>query len=77
MRLHDFITYLREHFRVQNDAEARRIIADAMSAADSNGSCTFWLDGAEYTITAEFKHGCINYDCNPATCWTEWTISGG
>jgi hypothetical protein len=45
-----------------------------MDAAIRQYRHTFMLGGVWYTIVAEWKHGCYRGDCNPAICFTNWSI---
>jgi hypothetical protein len=75
MRLYAMITHIRETFpEILTDQSKADIVASAMTEADHDGHATFTYNGIEYTMRAVFDHGCINWDCNPATCYTNWTL---
>lgn len=74
MRFAPFVIELQDQFGLLTNHALAETIAVAMHHADMHGLATFSHDGEMYTIAAMFEHGCINYDCNPATCWMEYEI---
>jgi hypothetical protein len=76
MRFNDFIRYLNENYPIQSDQDLAVAVAVAMHNADnSSGDNTFVYNGQMHIINAVWIDGCINGDCNPATCWTHWTLA--
>lgn len=80
MRYNDFVNHIRDTFHVaeQQNYDLAVDISDAMTDAnrsDRGNIGSFDFEGTTYYIRTAWKDGCINYDCNPATCWTDWTIS--
>jgi hypothetical protein len=76
MRLSEMILDIQARFDVVSDHELAGRIAEAMTEADHRGREGFFThEGVTYEFTAQWKDGCINYDCNPATCYTDWNLT--
>lgn len=75
MRLNDFYQELRSKFTLTLDWDLAHEVASAMTAAQNTGSGTFSHDGKDYIITAVWLDQCISYNCNPATCYTDWNLT--
>lgn len=75
MRLTQFILDIQQRFPIQSDHDLAHRIANAMGAAEHGvPGNTFDHDNVTYTITAEWKCSCYRGDCNPATCYTHWSL---
>lgn len=74
MRFQPFIEYMRDEFQLLTDPELAHTIAMAISVAEIDHVATFEGDGVTYAVCANWYDGCISGDCNPATCYTNWTL---
>lgn len=72
MRYNDFVNQVRESFPATHDV--MQPIATAMHDALETGTGSFTYLNTTYVVTAVWVDHCIGGDCNPATCWTEWTL---
>jgi len=78
MRYKPFVTHVAKHFPVTENHDLAVDIADALSDAsrsDRGNIGCFWHAGVTYYVESKWLDGCINGDCNPATCYTDWTIT--
>lgn len=75
MRRNDLIKDIQEKFpELPKHRELALDIVQAIQDAEEHGAGTFWWDGVPYKIEARWVDGCISGDCNPATCWTDYSI---
>lgn len=77
MRERAFMDYLRNEFNLLHDDHGfarARILATAMHEASDKGASAFNIGGQGYKITQEWYDGCISGNCNPATCYTSWSL---
>lgn len=77
MRYNDFVQALNKQFDLTNNPGVAYSISEAMLHATAAGTGVFMHEGLEYTVMQVWVDGCINGDCNPATCWTNWEVTYG
>lgn len=75
MRRNEFFADIRDKFpEILTDEIFGLTVATAISIAEDKGHAWFMCDNVRYKIEAVWVDHCINYNCNPATCYTDWTI---
>jgi hypothetical protein len=78
MRQYPFLDDIRARFPIHDDHDLAVEIAEALYDASKIGGGqigSFEYDGVVHFIRTDFVHHCINWDCNPATCYTDWTLT--
>jgi hypothetical protein len=78
MRQKEFVTMIRRSFPIFDDHDLAGEIAEAMFDASTTGRGnigSFRHDGKVYYVKTTWYDGCINYACNPATCYTSYELT--